>query len=134
MEKNKEATILNCPRLRKRGLSININGRITLRSSPCKLLDLKSGDSIFFVSYDGQTYIAKDIKATDGIKLYGRPGQLHGNSATTVKNLWTIIPYMPIIAKEVDLIVSNKVENLPIGDASCPALAFISRVDKEHCR
>ncbi len=134
MEKNNDVIILNRPRQQKRGLSININGRITLRSAPCKLLGLKPGDFLSFASRGSQDYIVKvgDIKYA--IKLYGRPGQLHGNSSATAKHLFKIINYMPLNAKEVDLIVSSEVEILRIGDAIYPALAFISRADSEHSR
>ena len=134
MENSNDAIILNRPRQQKRGLSININGRITIRSAPCKLLDLNPGDSLFFVSLGSQNYIVKGGDFENAIKLSGRPGQLHGNSSATVRYLFKIIPYMSSTTKEIDLIVSNQVESIPIGDTSYPALAFINRSDKAHSR
>nr|DAT45214.1 MAG TPA: Stage V sporulation protein T, Activator, DNA-binding, Repressor, Sporulation [Caudoviricetes sp.] len=133
METN-DVIILNRPRQQKRGLSINVNGRITLRSAPCKLLGLRPGDFLSFVSRGSQTYIIKCGDIENAIRLSGRPGQLHGNSTATAKYLFMVIYNMPIAAKEVDLVVSRQVESIQIGDTSYPALAFINRCDKEHYR
>lgn len=133
METN-DVIILNRPRQQKRGLSINVNGRITLRSAPCKLLGLKPGDFLSFASRGSQTYIIKCGDIENAIRLFGRPGQLHGNSTATTKYLFKVINNLPITAKEVDLIVSSQLEDLPIGDTAYPALAFIGRADSNHYR
>lgn len=133
METN-DVIILNRPRQQKRGLSINVNGRITLRSAPCKLLGLRPGDFLSFAIRGSQTYIIKCGDIENAIRLSGRPGQLHGNSSATAKYLFKVINYMPIAAKEVDLIVSSQLEDLLIGDTTYPALAFICRADSNHYR
>ena len=117
MKLTNDVIILNRPRVQKRGLALNLNGRITLRSSPCKLLDLHPGDKICFCFYtpSKQMYVIKstpDIEAKEVvcIKLSGRKGQLHASN------------------------VSNETINLDVDGVSCPALAIVNRADSEHCR
>lgn len=66
-----DVIILNRPRVQKRGLALNLNGRITLRSSPCKLLDLHPGDKICFCFYNPskQMYVIKSTPELEA-KMY----------------------------------------------------------------
>nr|WP_297658461.1 hypothetical protein [uncultured Prevotella sp.] len=133
-EDNSEIIMLNRPRQKRRGLTLNVDGRITLRSLPCKLLNLKTGDKIAFVEIHSQMYIIKANSINDGIKLHGRKSQLHGSSVSTVRNILSSIVGKPDEAKEIDLIVDNRLASLSIGSDIYEALAVVSRTDASHCR
>lgn len=141
MKLTNDVIILNRPRVQKRGLALNLNGRITLRSSPCKLLDLHPGDKICFGFYtpSKQMYVIKstpDIEAKEVvcIKLSGRKGQLHASNVSTVSFLLSYIPNIPTGTKQIELITANETINLNVDGVSCPALAIVNRADSEHCR
>lgn len=129
-------SILNRPHERKRGLTINRKtGRIFLRSCPCRLLNLHHGDKIYFVYYeDHQMYLFKGGDFPDGITLFGRVGQLHGNSINTVRHLSTLIHDVPPHTTEIDLVVANQITNINIDNQIFSALAVINRADVYHCR
>lgn len=132
---NNDVVILNRPRQKKRGLSLNVNGRITLRAQPCRLLKLKKGDCIAFVEYLSQPYIIRvAYSRLPCIRLNGRLSQLHGCSVSTVKNLWPRIIGIPDGTKEVDLVVTDCTLCIRIGDQYYEGLAFITRTDPSHCR
>lgn len=134
MQREHEIYILNRPRPQKRGLTLNANGRITLRSFPVRLLGLERGDKIVFFCIGTQMYITKSSDLPDGIQLYGRKGQLHGCSSSTVRCLFRHTPGIPPKAREVDLVVSDQVETVTVGDKSLQALAVVNRADMAHCR
>lgn len=129
-----EIIILNRPRPQKRGLTINKNGRITLRTSPIKLLGLERGDKILFFLHDSQMYIVKASEHTLAIPLYGRKSQLHGCSASTVRSLFNRIPGIPPDTQEIDLVVSDHLENIMVCNDTLQALAVVNRADPTHCR
>lgn len=133
MQTEHELIILNRPRCKKRGLTINRNGRITLRTQPCKLLALSRGDKISFGFMDGQMYIIK-TDLPDSILLSGRKGQLHGCSINTVRHMLAFISGIPSNATEIDLIVSDQCRNIRIGDVDYQALIVINRADLAHSR
>lgn len=141
MKQTNDVIILNRPRVQKRGLALNLNGRITLRSSPCKLLDLHPGDKICFCFHteSKQMYVIKttpDIEAKEVacIKLSGRKGQLHASDVSTVSFLLSYIPNIPTGTKQIELVTANETINLNVNSVSCPALAIVNRADSEHCR
>ena len=135
MEKmNDEVIMLNRPRQKRRGLTIAVDGRITLRSLPCRLLELSQGDKIAFVEIHSQPYLIKANAMPEGIKLHGRKGQLHGSSVSTVRNLLHGIVGKPEGAKEIDLVVDARQSTIRIGEKYHTALAVISRTDAFHCR
>lgn len=133
MQNEPSLIILNRPRSKKRGLTINRNGRITLRTQPIKLLKLEKGDSIIFACLDQQMYIIKSNEY-DAVHLYGRKGQLHGCSANTVRCLLINIRGVPHYANEVDLVVSDKLETINLYGKEYKALAVVNRADLSHCR
>ena len=133
MQTEHELIILNRPRCKKRGLTINRNGRITLRTQPCKLLGLSRGDKISFGFMDGQIYIIK-ADLPDSILLSGRKGQLHGCSVNTVRHLFIFISGIPTNATEIDLIVSDQCQTISINSVEYQALIVINRADFAHCR
>ena len=106
MKLTNDVIILNRPRVQKRGLALNLNGRITLRSSPCKLLDLHPGDKICFCF------------------------------STPSKQMYVIKSPPALEAKYVSIKMSHRNEtiNLDVDGVSCPALAIVNRADSEHCR
>ena len=134
MQNEPDIYILNRPRPQKRGLTLNKNGRITLRSFPVKLLDLQRGDKIVFFCLGKQMYITKSSDLPDAIPLYGRKGQLHGCSSSTVKCLFLHTLGIPPNAKEIDLVVSDQLETITVGDNTLQALAIVNRADPTHCR
>ena len=133
MQTEHELIILNRPRCKKRGLTINRNGRITLRTQPCKLLGLSRGDKISFGFMDGQIYIIK-ADLPDSILLSGRKGQLHGCSVNTVRHMFVFISGIPTNATEIDLIVSDQCQTISINSVEYQALTVINRADFAHCR
>lgn len=133
MQTEHELIILNRPRCKKRGLTINRNGRITLRTQPCKLLGLSRGDKISFGFMDGQIYIIK-ADLPDSILLSGRKGQLHGCSVNTVRHLFIFTSGIPANATEIDLIVSDQCQSISINSVEYQALTVINRADFAHCR
>lgn len=133
MQTEHELIILNRPRCKKRGLTINRNGRITLRTQPCKLLGLSRGDKISFGFMDGQIYIIK-ADLPDSILLSGRKGQLHGCSVNTVRHMLVFISGIPTNATEIDLIVSGQCQSISINSVEYQALTVINRADFAHCR
>ena len=134
MQNETDIFILNRPRPQKRGLSLNKNGRITLRSHPVKLLGLQQGDKIVFFCLGSQMYITKSSSLPDAIPLYGRKAQLHGCSASTVKYLFLHTLGVPPNAQEIDLVVSDRLETITIGNDTIQALAVVNRADQSHCR
>lgn len=134
MQNDTEIFILNRPRPQKRGLTLNKNGRITLRSSPIKLLELERGDKIIFLFHDSQMYIVKSSSHNLAIPLYGRKAQLHGCSASTVKCLFLHTLDVPPNAQEIDLVVSDRLETITVGNDTLQALAVVNRADPSHCR
>lgn len=134
MQTEHELIILNRPRYKKRGLTINRNGRITLRTQPCKLLGLSRGDKISFGFMDDQMFIIKTDSLPDSILLSGRKGQLHGCSVNTVRHLFAYICGIPINAKEIDLIVADQCQSISINSVEYQALTVINRADFAHCR
>lgn len=134
MQTEHELIILNRPRCKKRGLTINRNGRITLRTQPCKILGLSRGDKICFGFMDGQMYIIKTDSLPDSILLSGRKGQLHGCSVNTVRHMLVFISGIPTNATEIDLIVSDQCRNIRIDDVDYQALIVINRADFAHSR
>lgn len=134
MQNETDIFILNRPRPQKRGLSLNKNGRITLRSYPVKLLGLQRGDKIVFFCLGSQMYITKSSSFPDAIPLYGRKAQLHGCSANTVKCLFLHTLGVPPNAQEIDLVVSDRLETITIGNDTIQALAVVNRADQSHCR
>lgn len=134
MQNEPDIFILNRPRPQRRGLTLNKNGRITLRSFPIKLLGLERGDKIVFFSLGTQMYITKSADHPDAIPLYGRKGQLHGCSSSTVKCLLLHIPGIPPNAQEIDLLVSDHLETILVGYENIQALAIVNRADIPHCR
>lgn len=133
MQNEHELIILNRPRSSKRGLTIRTNGRIILRTQPCQLLGLSVGDKISFIVMGSQMYIVKSDTIPDGIPLSGRPGQLHGCSVNTIRQLFVYITDIPSRAKSVDLIVSDQLTTLTIHGKECPALTVVNRADSKHC-
>lgn len=133
MQNEHEFIILNRPRFLKRGLTIRTNGRIILRSQPCQLLGLSVGDKISFIIMCSQMYIVKSDTIPDGIPLSGRPGQLHGCSVNTTRQLFLYTANIPPGAKSVDLIVSDQPTTLTIHGKECPALTVVNRADSKHC-
>lgn len=133
MQTEHELIILNRPRCKKRGLTINRNGRITLRTQPCKLLSLSRGDKISFGFMDGQMFIIK-TDLPDSILLSGRKGQLHGCSVNTVRHMFVFISGIPTNATEIDLIVSDQCQTISINSVEYQALTVINRADFAHCR
>lgn len=134
-ENNSEIIMLNRPRQKRRGLTLGRNGRICLRSLPCKLLGLRKGDEIAFVEIDKQPYLIKANGMENGIRLFGRKTQLHGSSVNTVRYLLLYhIVGMPNEAQETDLVVNDTPIRLRIGDEEHDALAVITRTDPSHCR
>lgn len=134
MQNETEIFILNRPRPQKRGLTLNKNGRITLRSYPVKLLGLQRGDKIVFFCLGYQMYITKSSSLPDAIPLYGRKAQLHGCSASTVKCLFLHTLGVPPNAQEIDLVVSDRLETITVGNDTLQALAVVNRADPSHCR
>lgn len=134
MQNETDIYILNRPRPQKRGLTLNKNGRITLRSIPVKLLDLKRGDKILFFCYDSQMYIVKATEHSLAIPLYGRKSQLHGCSASTVRVLFNHIPDIPPGTQEIDLVVSDHLEEVEVCKQTLQVLAVVNRADPSHCR
>ncbi len=134
MQNEHEPIILNRPRQKRRGLSLNMNGRITLRSFPVKLLRLERGDKIIFFCLGTQMYVAKSTSLPDAIPLYGRKGQLHGCSSSTVKCLFRHTPGIPPNTKEIDLVVSDQLESVKVSGTYLQALAVVNRADASHCR
>ena len=134
MQNETDIYILNRPRPQKRGLSLNKNGRITLRSYPVKLLGLQRGDKIVFFCLGSQMYITKSSSFPDAIPLYGRKAQLHGCSASTVKCLFLHTLDVPPNAQEIDLVVSDRLETITVGNDTLQALAVVNRADPSHCR
>lgn len=134
MQTEHELIILNRPRCKKRGLTINRNGRITLRTQPCKLLGLSRGDKISFCYMDGQMFIIKTDSFPDSILLSGRKGQLHGCSVNTVRHMFAYISGIPTNATEIDLIVSDQCQTININSVEYQALTVINRADFAHCR
>lgn len=134
MHNEAEIYILNRPRPQKRGLTLNKNGRITLRSIPIKLLDLKRGDKILFFCYNAQMYIVKATEHSLAIPLYGRKAQLHGCSASTVKVLFNHIPDIPPGTQEIDLVVADHLDNIKVCNENVQVLAVVNRADPSHCR
>ena len=134
MQNPPDIYILNRPRSQKRGLTLNKNGRITLRSFPVKLLGLERGDKIVFFCLGTQMYITKSSTLPDAITLYGRKGQLHGCSSSTVRCLFLHTPGIPPNVKEIDLVVSDQLETITVGDDTLQALAVVNRADLTHCR
>lgn len=133
MQTEHELIILNRPRCKKRGLTINRNGRITLRTQPCKILGLSRGDKISFGFMDGQMFIIK-TDLPDSILLSGRKGQLHGCSVNTVRHMFVFISGIPTNATEIDLIVSDQCQTISINSVEYQALTVINRADFAHCR
>lgn len=134
MQNKPDIFILNRPRPQKRGLTINKNGRITLRSIPIKLLNLKRGDKILFFCHNSQMYIVKATEHFLAIPLYGRKAQLHGCSVSTVRVLFNHIPGIPHGAQELDLVVSDHLDNIMVCNETIQALAVVNRADLSHCR
>lgn len=134
MQNEHELIILNCPRFQKRGLTINRNGRITLRSKPCQQLGLVPKDKICFGIIDFQMYIIKCATIPDAIILSGRKGQLHGSSVNTVRHLFKYILGISQNTKEVDLVVANDVSTVTISGIDYKALPIVNRADPNHCR
>lgn len=127
--------VLNRPRKLKRGLTIEACGRLTFRSVPCKLLRLTAGKKIVFIYKSEQLYIIQSDRFENSIRLYGRDGQLHGNSVSTTKAIISnYLRDVPPGTREIDLVVAGKTEDINIDGAVYPALAVINRADKEHCR
>ena len=134
MQNKPDIFILNRPRHQRRGLTLNKNGRITLRSFPIKLLGLERGDKIVFFCLGTQMYITKSADHPDAILLYGRKGQLHGCSSSTVKCLFLHTQGIPPNAQEIDLVVSDQIETITVGGNNLQALAVVNRADLSHCR
>lgn len=134
MQTEHELIILNRPRCKKRGLTINRNGRITLRTQPCKILGLSRGDKISFGFMDDQMFIIKTDSFPDSILLSGRKGQLHGCSVNTVRHMFAYISGIPTNATEIDLIVSDQYQTININSVEYQALIVINRADFAHCR
>lgn len=128
-EQFSQLVVINQPSFKKRGLMLNRNGRITLRALPIKMLGLKPGDKIVFVYVRQQMYLIKSSTLQDAIKLSGRKSQLHGNSVTTVKHLFLYIDGLISGAREVDLIVGSKVEDINIDGDIYKALPIITRAE-----
>lgn len=131
---NNQPVILNRPRRSKRGLTIDRNGRFSLRTQLIRLLDLHAGDGIVFVRDNGQVYMIKSSTILDHIILSGRDGQLHGNSVATAKHLFLFIEGMKKDAKVVDLVVGNETEKITIDGKGYDAVAIITRTDSSHCK
>ena len=134
MQNEPDIYILNRPRPQKRGLTLSKSGRIYLRSVVIKLLGLKKGDKIIFFCIGTQMYIAKSFCHPDAIHLYGRKSQLRGCSVSTVRCLFLHIPGIPPEAQEIDLVVSDHLETITVGNDSLRALAVVNRADATHCR
>lgn len=134
MQTEHELIILNRPRCKKRGLTINRNGRITLRTQPCKILGLSRGDKISFGFMDDQMFIIKTDSFPDSILLSGRKGQLHGCSVNTVRHMFAYISGIPTNATEIDLIVSDQYQTININSVEYQALIVINRADFAHYR
>ncbi len=98
------------------------------------MLGLTEGDKIAFIDLYSQPCIIKANNRTDGIRVYGRKGQLHGCSVSTVRNLLRYIKGKPDDAKEIDLSVGYVTESVRIGNYIYEALVVISRTDPSHCR
>lgn len=79
-------------------------------------------------------YIVKSSSHNLAIPLYGRKSQLHGCSASTVKELFNHIPGIPPNAQEIDLVVSDRLETITVGNDTLQALAVVNRADPSHCR
>lgn len=134
-QQKNDLIILNRPRQQRRGLTINRNGRITLRSLPCKLLGLSSGDKICFGYQDHQLLVFKSGDFfPNAIPLSGRKGQLHGCSKATVNTILLLIPSIPASTTEIDLVVSSEASTIEIDDCYFQALTVINRADPSHCR
>lgn len=133
-QQNNQPVILNRPRRSKRGLTIDRNGRFSLRTQLTRLLDLHAGDGIVFVRDNDQVYMIKSSTILDHIILSGRDGQLHGNSVATAKHLFLFIEGMKKDAKVVDLVVGNETEKITIDGKGYDAVAIITRTDSSHCK
>lgn len=139
MQNETEIFILNRPRPQKRGLTLNKNGRITLRSYPVKLLGLQRGDKIVFFCLGSQMYItvgyskkgahtiASDLNAT------AQPGTLtclighNGTGKSTL--LRTIARLQPSIDGSV-LIGDNDISTLkPTHLSRMLSIVLTSRPD-----
>lgn len=79
-------------------------------------------------------YITKSSSLPDAIPLYGRKSQLHGCSASTVKCLFLHTKGIPPNAREIDLVVSDQLETITVGDDTLQALAVVNRADLSYCR
>ncbi len=134
MQNEHELIILNRPRPFRRGLTLNANGRITLRSLPVKLLGLEQGDKIIFFCIGTQMYLCKSDAIASAIPLYGRKGQLHGCSSSTVRYIFHHTLGVSSNVKEIDLVVSDRLETVKLDDSPIEALAVVNRVDPSHCR
>ena len=131
---NEPVIILDRPRQQRRGLTLALDGRITIRALPCRILGLFPGCKISFVELYSQPYLINASQLEIGIRLYGRKGQLHGSSVSTVRNLLPRIIGKPEGVKEIDLVVDDCPAPIYIGDYYCEGLAVITRTDPTHCR
>ena len=121
-------TLLNRRRCTRRGLVLAQDGRIILRSRPCRILGLQEGDGISFAVESGQVYVYKDPTPA-GLRLSGRTSQLHCCSVGTVRNIVRYIPGLQQMPDTLELVTSEHPVMLSVSkDVSVPALAVINRL------
>lgn len=121
--------ILNKPPKRKRDVVIERSGRITLRSRPCRTLSLKVGDRVVFYMSASQMYVYKDNAAPLGLRLSGRPSQLHVCSAETARNIIRHTDGAAGLA-HVELQASAVLSSLTVDGVRHDAIAIINIVSK----
>ena len=123
-------TILNRRRVLRRGLIIQADGRITLRSLPVTRLQLSPGDGISFWLDAGQLYLFKDNVSESALKLSGRSGQLHCCSKATVTNILSVIPGITEtdMPPKLELITSQELSHITIDGSTLPAVKVINRL------
>lgn len=121
--------ILNKPPMRKRDVVIERLGRITLRSRPCRALSLAVGDRVVFYMLGSQMYVYKDNTASFGLRMSGRPSQLHVCSAETARNIIRHTEGAAGLA-HVELQVSNVLSSITVDGVRHDAIAIINIVSK----
>jgi len=126
-----DVVILNRAKSHRKGIVIERNGRITLRSRPCRLLGLETGSRISFVVLGQQMYLLKEPEPPvnkDTLRLCGRKFQLHCCSKDTALEVLKNA-YGAGRLDKVELNVSPSVVSVSIGMDKFDALAVINIVD-----
>lgn len=126
-----DGIILNRKRSFRKGIVIERSGRITLRSRPCRLLNLRAGGYVSFFLSGSQMYLLQEPQKPfneGALRLSGRASQLHCCSKDTAKELLRHVTGAADMEK-VELNVSPTVTNITHEDVCYVAVAIINIVD-----